>query len=65
MTLKSMQAELSSKLSNDYDFNIGIPAIKDDMGYYTCTVTYESGLKVYTDGTHSADLTISDIYKIY
>ena len=65
MTTSSMTNELTNKLSSGSGFGMGITAVKDYMGYYNCTVTYEGGLKVYSDGTHSADLTISTVYKIY
>ena len=65
MTTSSMTNELTNKLSSGSGFGMGIPAIQSYMGYYNCTVTYESGLKVYTEGTHSADLTINTVYKIY
>ena len=65
MTTTSMALEIANKLSNSSGFGMGIPAIQNYMGYYTCTVTYDGGLKVYTEGTHSADLTISTVYKIY
>ena len=65
MTTSSMTDELTYKLSSGSGFGMGITAVKDYMGYYNCTVTYEGGLKVYSEGTHSADLTISNVYKIY
>lgn len=65
MTVQSMTDALTYKLSSGSGFGMGIPAIQNYMGYYTCTVAYEGGLKVYTEGTHSADLTISTVYKIY
>ena len=65
MTTSSMTDELTYKLSSGSGFGMGIPAIQNYMGYYNCTVTYDGGLKVYTEGTHSADLTISTVYKIY
>ena len=65
MTTSSMTNELTYKLSSGSGFGIGIPAIQNYMGYYNCIITYEGGLKVYTEGTHSADLTISTVYKIY
>ena len=65
MTTSSMTNELTYKLSSGSGFGMGIPAIQSYMGYYNCAVTYEGGLKVYTEGTHSADLTISTVYKIY
>ena len=65
MTTSSMTNELTNKLSSGSGFGMGIPAIQSYMGYYNCTVTYEGGLKVYTEGTHSADLTINTVYKIY
>ena len=65
MTTSSMRDELTYKLSSGSGFGMGITAVKDYMGYYNCTVAYEGGLKVYTEGTHSADLTISTVYKIY
>ena len=65
MTTTSMVLELANKLSNSFGFGMGIPAIKDYMGYYNCTVTYDGGLKAYSEGTHSADMTINTVYKIY
>ena len=65
MTTSSMTDELTYKLSSGSGFGMGIPGIQNYMGYYNCTITYEGGLKVYTEGTHSADLTISTVYKIY
>ena len=65
MTTTSMALELANKLSNSSGFGMGIPAIQDYMGYYNCTVIYDGGLKVYTEGTHSADMTINTVYKIY
>ena len=65
MTTSSMADELTYKLSSGSGFGMGIPAVQNYMGYYFCTVTYEGGLKVYTEGTHSADLTINTVYKIY
>ena len=65
MTASSMTDELTYKLSSGSGFGMGIPAVQNYMGYYFCTVTYEGGLKVYTEGTHSADLTINTVYKIY
>ena len=65
MTAQGMTDELTYKLSSSSGFGMGITAIKDYMGYYNCVVTYSGGLKVYSEGTHSADLTISTVYKIY
>ena len=65
MTTTSMALELANKLSNSSGFGMGIPAVQDYMGYNNCTVTYDGGLKVYTNGTHSADMTINTVYKIY
>ena len=65
MTTTSMALELANKLSNSSGFGMGITAVKDYMGYYNCIVTYDGGLKVYSEGTHSADLTINTVYKIY
>ena len=65
MTTSSMTDELTYKLSSGSGFGMVIPAIQNYMGYYNCAVTYEGGLKVYSEGTHSADLTISNVYKIY
>ena len=65
MTTTSMALEIANKLSDSSGFGMGIPGIQNYMGYYNCTVTYEGGLKVYTEGTHSADMTISTVYKIY
>ena len=65
MTAQGMTDELTSKLSSSSGFVMPINAVKDYMGYYNCLITYESGLEVYTEGTHSSDLTISNVYKIY
>ena len=65
MTVQGMTDELTYKLSSGSGFGMGISGIQNYMGYYNCTITYEGGLKVYTEGTHSADLTISTVYKIY
>jgi len=65
MTTSSMTDELTYKLSSGSGFSMGITAVKDYMGYYNCILTYDGGLKVYSDGTHSADFTISTVYKIY
>lgn len=65
MTTSSMTNELTYKLSSGSGFGMGIPAVQDYMGYYTGTVVYDGGLKFYNEGTHSADLTISTVYKIY
>ena len=65
MTAQGMTDELTHKLSSSSGFGMGITAIKDYMVYYNCTISYEGGLKVYTEGTHSADFTISNVYKIY
>ena len=61
----SIKNELIYKLSTGSGFNMGIPAIQNYMGYYNCTLAYDGGLKVYTEGTHSADFTVSTVYKIY
>lgn len=65
MTASSMTNELTNKLSSGTGFGMCIPAVKDYMGYYNCIIAYGGGLKVYSEGTHSADFTISDVYKIY
>lgn len=65
MTTSSMTNELTYKLSSGSGFGMGIPAVQDYMGYYTGTVVYDGGLKFYNEGTHSTDLTISTVYKIY
>ena len=65
MTTSSMTDELTYKLSSGSGFGMGITAVKDYMGYYNCILTYDGGLKVYSEGTHSADLTINTVYKIY
>ena len=65
MTVQGMTDELTNKLSSGAGFGMGINAVKDYMGYYNCIITYESGLKIYSEGTHSADFAISDVYKIY
>ena len=65
MTVQGMTDELTYKLSSGSGFGMGIPAVQDYMGYYTGTVVYDGGLKFYNEGTHSADLTIANVYKIY
>ena len=65
MTTSSMTDELTYKLSSGSGFNMGITAVKDYMGYYNCVITYDGGLKAYSEGTHSADFTINTVYKIY
>ena len=65
ITTTSMALELANKLSDSFGFGMGIPAVQDYMGYNNCIVTYDGGLKVYTNGTHSADMTINTVYKIY
>lgn len=65
MTAQGMADELTNKLSSSLGFGMGITAVKDYMGYYNCIITYEGGLKAYTEGTHSSDFTISNVYKIY
>ena len=65
MTTTSMALELAIKLSDSAGFNMGIPAVQDYMGYNNCIIAYDGGLKVYTNGTHSADMTINTVYKIY
>ena len=65
MTTSSMTDELTYKLSSGSGFGMGITAVKDYMGYYNCIITYEGGLKAYSEGTHSSDFTISNVYKIY
>lgn len=65
MTVQAMTDELGYKLSSGSGFGMGIPAVQNYMGYYNCIVAYVGGLKVYTEGTHSADLTINAVYKIY
>ena len=65
MTTSSMTDELTYKLSSGSGFGMGITAVKDYMGYYNCILTYDGGLKVYSEGTHSAEFTINTVYKIY
>lgn len=65
MTVQGMTDELTLKLSSGSGFGMGITAVQNYMGYNNCILTYESGLKVYTEGTHSSDFTISNVYKIY
>ena len=65
MTTTSMALDLAIKLSDSAGFNMGIPAVQDYMGYNNCIITYDGGLKAYTNGTHSADMTINTVYKIY
>lgn len=65
MTVQGMTDELTYKLSSGSGFGMGITAVQDYMGYYNCIITYDGGLKVYTQGTHSSDFTISTVYKIY
>lgn len=65
MTTSSMTSELTNKLSSGSGFGMCITAVQNYMGYYNCIIAYEGGLKVYTEGTHSAELTINTVYKIY
>ena len=64
MTTSSMTEELANKLSSGSGFGMGIPAVKDQMGYEFCVVDYIGGLRAGT-GTSMSDMTISNVYKIY
>ena len=64
MTVSSMTDELTYKLSSGSGFGMGIPAVKDQMGYDFCVVAYSGGLKAGTGGSMS-DMTINNVYKIY
>ena len=64
MTTSSMTNELTSKLSSGSGFGMGIPAVKDQMGYDFCVVAYSGGLQAGTGGSMS-DMTINTVYKIY
>lgn len=64
MTTSSMTDELTYKLSSGSGFDMGIPAVKDQMGYDFCVIAYSGGLQAGTGGSMS-DLTINTVYKIY
>lgn len=64
MTTSSMTNELTYKLSSGSGFGMGIPAVKDQMGYDFCVVAYSGGLQAGTGGSMS-DMTINTVYKIY
>lgn len=64
MTTSSMTDELTYKLSSGSGFGMGIPAVKDQMGYDFCVVAYGGGLQAGTGGSMS-DMTINTVYKIY
>ena len=64
MTTSSMRDELTYKLSSGSGFGMGIPAVKDQMGYDFCVVAYSGGLQAGTGGSMS-DMTINTVYKIY
>ena len=65
ITTSSMTNELTYKLSSGSGFGMGIPAVKDQMGYEFCTIAYSGGLVAYTNGTSSSDLTLTNVYMIY
>ena len=64
MTTSSMTDELTYKLSSGSGFGMGIPAIKEQMGYDFCVVAYSGGLQAGSAGSMS-DMTINTVYKIY
>ena len=64
MTASSMTDELTYKLSSGSGFGMGIPAVKDQMGYDFCVVAYSGGLQAGAGGSMS-DLTLNNVYKIY
>ena len=64
MTASSMTDELNYKLSSGSGFGMGIPAVKDQMGYDFCVVAYSGGLQAGT-GSNMSDMTINTVYKIY
>ena len=64
MTVQSMTDELTYKLSSGSGFTMGIPAVKDQMGYEFCVVDYSGGLRAGS-GTSMSDMTINTVYKIY
>ena len=64
MTTSSMTDELTLKLSSGSGFGMGIPAVKDQMGYDFCVVAYSGGLQAGT-GSNMSDMTINTVYKIY
>ena len=64
MTTSSMTDELTYKLSSGSGFGMGIPAVKDQMGYDFCVVAYSGGLQAGTGGSMS-DMTLKTVYKIY
>ena len=64
MTTSSMTDELTYKLSSGSGFSMGIPAVKDQIGYDFCVVAYSGGLQAGTSSSMS-DMTINTVYKIY
>ena len=64
MTTSSMTDELTYKLSSGSGFGMGIPAVKDQMGYDFCVVAYSGGLQAGAGGSMS-DMTLKTVYKIY
>ena len=64
MTTSSMTDELANKLSSGSGFSMGIPAVKDQMGYEFCGVTYYDGLQARA-GNYISDITLNTVYKIY
>ena len=64
MTTSSMRDELTYKLSSGSGFGMGIPAVKDQMGYEFCVVDYSGGLRAGA-GTSMSDMTLNTVYKIY
>ena len=64
MTTSSMTDELANKLSSGSGFGMGIPAVKDQMGYDFCVVTYSGGLQAGT-GSSMSDIILNTVYKIY
>ena len=64
MTTSSMRDELTYKLSSGSGFGMGIPAVKDQMGYDFCVVTYSGSLQAGT-GSSMSDITLNTVYKIY
>ena len=64
MTVQGMTDELTYKLSSGSGFTMGIPAVKDQMGYEFCVVDYSGGLRAGS-GTSMSDMTLTTVYKIY
>lgn len=64
-TTTSLKRELVYKLSAGSSFNMGIPAVKDQMGYDFCVVAYTGDSLQAGTGSNMSDMTINTVYRIY